>query len=87
MTTPSGPDHFIFEIGVNAMSHGSIAHNLGLLYIDMQRQAHARELLGETLNLYRDLTSTNPAVYTARVESVTKLLAEPRASSSSAEGH
>jgi hypothetical protein len=28
MTTPSGPDHFIFEIGVNAMSHGSIAHLL-----------------------------------------------------------
>jgi tetratricopeptide repeat protein len=63
-------------------------HNLGLLYIDMQRQADARGLLGEALKIYRDLTSTNPAVYTARIEAVTKLLAEPRASSSSSgEGH
>jgi tetratricopeptide (TPR) repeat protein len=63
-------------------------HNLGLLYIDMHRQADARELLGEALNIYRDLASTNPAVYAARIESVTKLLVEPRASSSSpGEGH
>jgi tetratricopeptide (TPR) repeat protein len=63
-------------------------HNLGLLYIDMHRQADARELLGEALNIYRDLASTNLAVYAARIESVTKLLVEPRASSSSSgEGH
>ena len=34
------------------------------------------------------VASTNPAVYAARIESVTKLLVEPRASSSSPEeGH
>ena len=61
-------------------------HNLGLLYIDMQRQAEARGMLEEALNIYRDLMSSNPTMYAARVESVSKLLAEPRGSSSSVEG-
>jgi hypothetical protein len=44
-------------------------------------------VLEEALAIYRDLVSTNPAVYAGHIESVTKLLAERGASSSSAEGH
>ena len=52
-------------------------HNLGLLCIEMQRQADARGLPGEALNIYRDLASSNPAVYASKIESLTKLLTEP----------
>jgi hypothetical protein len=53
----------------------------------MQRQADAIRVLQDALTIYRDLASTNPTVYAARIEFVTKLLAEPHASSSAAEGH